>query len=125
MVKKILYVDDESINLDLFRINYDQEYEIFTTEFPREGLQIIQKENISVVVTDFKMPDINGLEFVELIKKLNPNVMCIVLSGFLESTISKDSELVFKHIMKPYKKNQMREAIEQAFEHSQLNKNNV
>lgn len=112
----VLYVDDEEINLDLFSINFTQEFTVFTAESPQEGIEIIKKENIAVVITDFKMPDINGLEFVEMIKKEYPNLVCIMLSGFTESRVAKDSKYVFKYIMKPYKKDEMRFAVRTALE---------
>ncbi|MDA3882826.1 MAG: response regulator [Bacteroidales bacterium] len=110
----VLYVDDEGINLDLFSINFTQEFNVYTAESPQKGLEIIKKQNIPVVITDFKMPDINGLEFVEMIKKDFPNVVCIMLSGFAESRVAKDSTHVFEYIMKPYKKDEMRSAIKSA-----------
>jgi len=115
MKEKILYIDDEIINLELFEINFKKEFEIFVTESPSEGLLIVQNNAISVVITDYKMPEINGYELIKKIKEYNPNIVCIMLSGFLESAITKDSELVFDYIMKPYKKEELRLAIMNAF----------
>jgi YesN/AraC family two-component response regulator len=102
--------------LDLFSINFTKEFTVYTAESPQEGIEIIKKENIAVVITDFKMPDINGLEFVEMIKNEYPNLVCIMLSGFTESRVAKDSKYVFKYIMKPYKKDEMRFAVRTALE---------
>ncbi len=112
----VLYVDDEEINLDLFLINFTQEFTVYTAESPQEGLEIIKKENIAVLITDFKMPNINGLEFVEMIKKDYPNLVCIMLSGFAESRVAQNSEHVFEYIMKPYKKDEMRSAVNAALD---------
>ena len=120
MKKKILYIDDEIINLELFEINFKNEFEIYVAESPLEGLKIVQNNSISVVITDYKMPEINGNELIQKIKEFNPHIVCIMLSGFLESAIAKNSELVFEYIMKPYKKEELRSAIIRAFEYTNL-----
>lgn len=117
MKNKILYIDDETINLELFAINFRREYEILTSKSPSEALNILSQEDISVIITDYKMPEMNGMEFISLLKKDKPEVKCIMLSGYLEQeVISTNNNIVFKHVMKPYKKQQLLTVIEEAFD---------
>lgn len=114
-MRKLLYIDDETINLELFEINYRRTYEVLTCQNPLNAMDIITENNISVVVSDYKMPEMNGLQLIEHIKENKPDTICIMLSGYLEREISKESSSVFRHIMKPYKKEELRIVIEEAF----------
>lgn len=72
MLKKIIYVDDEHINLDLFRINFRRDFQVFTCASAEEALDIVLREDIKVIITDYKMPKINGIQLIEKIKELCP-----------------------------------------------------
>ena len=113
--KKIIYVDDEDINLKLFKLNFYDKYSIFTTLFPLKALDIIKQENIEVIITDYKMPVMNGMELIEKIKESQTKSSCIILSGYLESEVVTDKKKIFKYIMKPYKYDEMLKCINDAF----------
>ena len=117
MKKKVLYIDDEKINLELFEINFRREYEVITSDNPENAMDIISAEEIDVIISDYKMPEMNGLELIEIIKQNKPQSVCIILSGYMERDVSTDSSNVYKHIMKPYKKAQLKEVIEEAFDY--------
>ncbi len=105
--KNLLYVDDEPINLQLFKFNFRQHYNLFLAQSAMEGLEILQKEEISIVISDFKMPEMNGLDFFTEIKKSKPHTPCILLSAYLETEIrdmSIDVGLVDCFIAKPWKR---------------------
>ena len=53
---------------------------------------------------------------LKLIRKEHPNVICIMLSGYLENELNTESEQIFRHIMKPYKKAQLKGILEEAFD---------
>lgn len=115
--RKILYVDDEQINLELFKINFRNEFEIFLADSALKGLDIIKQEDINVIVSDLKMPHINGLEFIEKIKADSPSKICILLTAFMESDVmlkAINNELIFRYIMKPWRKDELKEIIELA-----------
>jgi len=115
-MKKIIYIDDEIINLELFRINLRNHYEITVTDSPVKALEIIDKERIDVIVTDYKMPVMNGMQLINNVKNnINPQAVCILLSGFIESELDIDKSKVFLFIKKPYRKTEMIEQIELAF----------
>lgn len=115
---RILYVDDEEINLELLQLTFMNELEVITANSAREGLHILEgNQEIPVVISDLKMPEMNGLDFIKEIKKLYPGKTCMLLTGFMESEIMMEGfnkELIFRYIMKPWKKAVLREAIEQA-----------
>ena len=118
MEKKVLYVDDEVINLELFKINFRNDFTILVADSAQKGLDILKNENINVIISDLKMPHMNGIDFIERIKRENPQKICILLTAFMESEVmlrAINEELVYRYIMKPWKKDELREIIESAF----------
>lgn len=114
----ILYIDDEYINLELFRANFKDEYKVFTAESAKEGLEILEKKDIDVIISDLRMPEMNGIELIEIIKKNNPEKVCILLTAYIESEVmlrAINKELVFRYVLKPWKHNELKEIIEEAF----------
>jgi len=118
MEKKVLYVDDEVINLELFKINFRNDFTIIVADSAQKGLDILKNEDINVIISDLKMPHMNGIDFIERIKHENPEKVCILLTAFMESEVmlrAINEELVYRYIMKPWKKDELREIIESAF----------
>ena len=67
---KILYVDDEPINLQLFILNFRKKHQVFTAEDGFKALEVLNREpGIIIVISDMKMPGMNGLEFIKWQKK--------------------------------------------------------
>ncbi len=118
MSNKILYVDDEVINLELFKINFKNDYSIFVADSAQKGLEILKNENINVVISDLRMPHMNGIDFIDKVKKEKPATVCILLTAFMESEAmfkAINEELVYRYIMKPWKKDEIKEVIDSAF----------
>ena len=59
-------------------------YRVQMARSGEEGLKLFESSNFDVVVTDYRMPRMNGVELIERIRKLNPNARIILLSGFVE-----------------------------------------
>ncbi len=117
--KSILYVDDEPINLELFKINFRNDYKVITATSAQKGIEIVEKDNISVIISDLKMPEMNGIEFIEYIKNSSPEKVCILLTAYIESDVmlkAINQELIFRYITKPWKKDDVKNVIELAFE---------
>lgn len=117
----VLFVDDQKDLLILIdRILKDENYTKFFANSSNEALDIIEKENIDVIVTDMLMPDIGGLQLLEILKNKHPNVVRVVLSGyaqvpFIVEAINKGD--IFRYITKPWRVNDngkliIRDAIE-------------
>lgn len=118
MSNKILYVDDEVINLELFKINFKNDYSIFVADSAQKGLEILKNEAINVIVSDLRMPHMNGIDFIEKVKREKPTTICILLTAFMESEAmlrAINEELVYRYIMKPWKKDELKEVIDSAF----------
>ena len=83
----VLYVDDEPINLELFEISYQRDFNILKSSSGKQALTIINEQQVDVVVTDLKMPVMNGIDFIKKVKEINKNMNCILLTGYYENNI--------------------------------------
>jgi len=82
VMRKVLVIDDEMATLNMFRLFLGAYgYEVFIAESGQEGLEIIEKEKPPIVFTDIKMPKMDGLEVLKLIKEIDPNTEVIVMTG--------------------------------------------
>jgi YesN/AraC family two-component response regulator len=102
----VLFVDDEfNILSALKRALFDVKYTCFFASSGKEALDIMKKNDISVLVTDMRMPEMDGLTLIKAVKKTYPDVVRIVLSGYTQlpqilATINQGD--IFRFITKPW-----------------------
>jgi len=113
---KILYVDDEFINRKLFEISLKNRYNVLTAENGIDGLQVVEKnQDIKGVISDMKMPLMNGLEFLRKLNDIYPNISCFILTGYgLTPEIDKAirEEIIFDCLSKPFEIEQIDKKIQ-------------
>jgi len=118
--KKILFVDDEiQILKSLSRLFMDTDYELFTADSGKAALAILAKEQIDLVITDMRMPVMDGFELLQKIQETHPHVLRIILSGYSEkNTIlnALQKNLAKLYIMKPWDNNALLQVVNQIFE---------
>ncbi len=114
----VLYVDDEPMNLRVFELNFKGKYNIITATSGEGGLQKLNvNKDISVVISDMKMPGMNGLEFVEEARKNYPDIAYFILTGFdisPEIYRALENNLIHKYFNKPFSSKEISSAIEEA-----------
>lgn len=119
----ILYVDDEETNLRVFNSIFRRYYQVLTASSGAEGLEILRKEEVQLIVTDQRMPKMTGLEFLGEAMKINPEAIRIVLTAYsdADTTIKGINEYgIYRYLIKPWVKSEMRLTIERALETWQL-----
>ena len=126
---KLLCVDDErNVLRALERIFMDDDYEILTASSGEEGLCHFDKNpDISVVISDYRMPDMNGVEFLSQVCKKYPNTVRIVLSGYADtaSVVSAINEgQIYKFVSKPWSDEELRQTVAKAVESFALHQQN-
>ncbi len=113
---KILYVDDEPINLQLFEINFEEKYNVLVAEDGHSGLTVLDNhQDTSVIISDMKMPEMNGVEFVRKAKSKYPAKKYMILTGYDITEDIKEalqSGLILKYLQKPFVVEQIESAIE-------------
>mgnify|MGYP000302509356 FL=1 len=78
----ILYVDDEEHNLISFEATFRKEYKVHTAKSAEEGIGIMRENNIKLVITDQRMPEMTGIQFLEKIAPEFPDTIRMILTGF-------------------------------------------
>jgi class 3 adenylate cyclase/FixJ family two-component response regulator len=125
-VFNVLYVDDEENNLNSFRAALRRNYNIYTALSGEEGLEILSKTDIHVIVTDQRMPHMTGVQFLQHIPDAQDNVK-IILTGFsdMESIIEAiNTGKVYRYITKPWDKDELKITIDNAIETVMLRRDN-
>lgn len=114
---RILYVDDEPINLMLFQNMFESNYQVLISESGVEGLKVLEEEkNIQIVISDMKMANMSGLEFIRIAKEKNPHVHFYILSGFEITDEIKDAlsqKLIYRYFQKPFNMKEIDTAIKE------------
>ena len=115
---RILYEDDEVINLELLQLTYMNEFQVITAESAQEGLRLLTLHpEIHVIISDLKMPVLNGLDFIKVVKQNHPEKVCMLLTAYMESDVMMEGfnkELIFRYLMKPWNKDELKETILEA-----------
>lgn len=119
MPNKVLLVDDEiSIVKALERLLTRSGYRVFTATSGSEALQVLQQFNCQVVISDFRMPEMDGAELLARVKRLYPDAVCMVLSGYSDfnSVLQLlNSGTAFRFLQKPWEDDQLLVEIDAAF----------
>jgi DNA-binding NtrC family response regulator len=125
---EILFVDDDTTILSLveeYLTTFD--YRITVVDDGVKALELIKDKDFDVVFTDFKMPDINGLELLAVIKEYRPLTEVIIVTGHgtMESAIQAMKHGSYDYIQKPFKLDVLKILIEKIYEEKKLKQGNI
>ncbi|HMK56314.1 MAG TPA: response regulator [Dissulfurispiraceae bacterium] len=126
---RILCVDDEPNVLNsLRRLFMDDDYTVLTASSAQEGLLILDHELVQIVISDYRMPNMNGVEFLREVRTKWPDTVRIVLSGYADtaSIVSAINEgEIYKFIPKPWNDDELKVTVANAIERYHLFKKNA
>ncbi len=116
---KILYIDDEEHNLNSFKAVFRRDYEVFTAICAADGFKMLEDHEIHVIITDQRMPNMTGIEFLEAVIPKYPDPPRILLTGYADidaviDAINKGS--VYKYVQKPWDESELRTTINTALD---------
>ncbi|MBW1697211.1 MAG: response regulator [Deltaproteobacteria bacterium] len=124
MDHNILVVDDEPIIRDMIKEAFSEEpYGLLTAGSAREALGILAKESVDVVISDEKMPGMQGSEFLALVRKKYPDTIRIILTGHanLKTAIKAINEgEIYRFFTKPCNMVDLAITIRQALQYKEL-----
>jgi len=128
MAEKILIVDDEPDMLKLLSMILREKtpYEVITTNNPIEAVELARRDDFDLVITDLKMPGLDGLQLLEEVKKKDEDIPVIIITAY--GTIDAATEAIekggFDFITKPFKKEQILFTIEKAMKWLKVQREN-
>lgn len=127
---RVLCVDDEeNVLRSLKRLLLDEPYELFMSTSGAEGLAILRSTSpLQVIVSDYRMPGMNGVEFLREVRASWPNTIRIVLSGYADTAAivaAINEGQIYRFIAKPWNDDELRLAIANAFERYELQEKNA
>ena len=124
----ILAVDDEEAILESLELTLAGEYRVFTAGSAEEGLEILAREDIALVISDQVMPGMNGVEFLEKVIERNPRAIRMMLTGYadMSSLIRAINEgRIYRYIPKPWEPDDLRIAVKRGLEVYELSSENA
>ena len=114
---KMLYVDDEVMNLELFKINFSEKYEVITAIDGSDGLEKLNMNlDVFIVISDMRMPGMTGIEFIKAAKHRFSGIFYFILTGYaITDQIKKalEDKLILEYFSKPFDIDDIRSTITQ------------
>jgi two-component system NtrC family sensor kinase len=119
--KTVLCVDDEPGVLNsIKRILRSEDFNLFTAAGGKEGLDILHEHNAQVVISDQRMPEMSGTEFLEKVKGHYPDTMRVIFSGYTDSDVfvpALNNGEVYRFLPKPWNDDELRGTIRTCLDH--------
>ena len=107
---KILVVDDEKLKRMTLRDDLrESNYDAIAVESPLIGLQLLQQETFDVLVTDLRMPQMHGIDFLKRVKKEHPHITVIVMTAYasVETAVEALRFGAYNYIKKPFSSDEL------------------
>lgn len=117
---RVLYVDDESMNLRVFKANFQQRFPLETAQSGEEALKLLNEHphRFAVLITDQRMPGMSGVELLERAKELEPAMARMMLTAYADLQVAVDAVnrgQVSRYFVKPWRREDVQAAVEDAF----------
>jgi diguanylate cyclase (GGDEF)-like protein/PAS domain S-box-containing protein len=121
----LLLIDDEQNILNsLKRLFRRESFRVLTANSGREALELLAVNQVQVIISDQRMPEMSGVELLSRVKELYPDTVRIVLSGYSElSTVTEaiNRGAIWKYLSKPWDDDKLRDEVRQAFREARGN----
>jgi two-component system response regulator HupR/HoxA len=124
----ILVVDDEDAILESLDLTLGAEYDVYTATSGEQGLEILDREDIALVISDQVMPGMSGVEFLEKVIERDPRIIRMMLTGYsdMPSLIRAINEgRIYKYVPKPWEPDDLRISVKRALEVYELSSENA
>lgn len=115
----VLYVDDERANRIVFEQSLKSEFTIKSVESAKAALDVLAQEEVAVLVTDIRMPEVDGLDLLRIVKEKYPNTLRMVITAFsdVDPILRAINEgLVARYIVKPWERTELIQCLRWATE---------
>src|SRR5574344_72514 len=124
---KVLIVDDEEDNLNLLYRVLRQEFDIIKSTSPEHALQMLEENFVDIIISDHKMPEMDGVEFLKKSYEVRPKAVRLLVTAYSDSNIlinAINDAKIYRYIKKPWEPAELLMVIHSAIEYYQLKKEN-
>lgn len=120
---KILLVDDEEDNLALLNRTLRNKFDILKTTSPLEALKMLKENPVDIIISDHKMDEMDGVEFLKQSRGLNPNCVRLLVTAYSDTKILIDAinyGKIYRYIKKPWEPSELMMIVDSAIEYYKL-----
>ncbi|MBE7175971.1 MAG: response regulator [Mucilaginibacter polytrichastri] len=114
----LLYVDDEENNLISFKATFRLRYKVLTAINGEEALKLLETNHVHIIVTDQRMPNMTGVEFLEKVLEKYPEPMRILLTGYADMNAvveAVNKGKIYHYLTKPWSEAELGDTIDGAY----------
>ncbi|NEU09070.1 response regulator [Flavihumibacter sp. R14] len=115
----LLYVDDEENNLMSFKATFRLKYNVMIAISAAEAMKVLEKKPVEIIITDQRMPNMTGIEFLEKVLEKYPDPMRILLTGYADMNAVIDAVnkgKIYHYLSKPWNEELLDETIQRAYD---------
>jgi PAS domain S-box-containing protein len=121
----VLYIDDDLLNLEIFKENFYRDYNVITVSSTKEAQEVLEVQPVKVIISDQCMPNESGLDFIKRINNFYPEIKKIIFTAYSSQELALEAinnAGVYKFILKPWNLQEIKNSIDGAigvydFEH--------
>src|SRR5574344_1880514 len=124
---KVLIVDDEEDNLNLLYRTLRHDFDVIKTTSPKKALQMLEENFVDVIISDHKMPELDGVDFLRASCEIRPNAVRLLVTAYSDTEIlinAINTAKIYRYIKKPWEPTEMLMIVKTAVEYFQLKKEN-
>ena len=114
MKYNILYVDDELSNLNAFKNLFRKKFNIITANSGQQGLEILETQPVDLIISDQRMPEMTGIEFLKKVRTKHSDFKFILLTAYVDNDVIKEAVNdvgIYWYVNKPFDPDQMEQSI--------------
>ncbi len=124
----VLIVDDEKVQAGILgEILKHEGFDVTTQTDPEQALTVVQGQSFDLVISDLKMPKMDGIEFLQRLRKIQPDLTVIIMTayGTVETAVRAMREGAYDYVMKPFSKEELLITIQRAVKNLEILRENV
>ncbi|OGR86481.1 MAG: hypothetical protein A3A86_06790 [Elusimicrobia bacterium RIFCSPLOWO2_01_FULL_60_11] len=115
-IRIVVADDDAEVLKTLAKILKRRGYEVFPFDSPHKALDFLRQEKVDLILSDLKMPDMDGIQFLDKAKKIHPKTPFILITGYatVDTAVSAIKWGAFDYLRKPFEVKKIYEVIDKA-----------
>lgn len=120
---KILVVDDEPLNIRLLERIFNRRYQVLCAFSGKEALELLKQHDVALIISDQRMPEMSGIEFLKLAAVMRPRVIRIIVSGYADINLLTEainSGIIYRFVSKPWNNEDLQQTVARALEHFEI-----